>query len=97
MMNQRPARKNTVSTCRSCETKECDVNVMKSEKWVKEVCHTMTNEVHGVGWCSDTEEIIGMWILAYSVSLCGEVGVKVCRWKQGKKVIVVRDTFRLTR
>jgi hypothetical protein len=55
----------------------------------------MTNEVHGVGWCLDTEKIMGMWILAYSVSLCGEVGVRMCRWKQGRKVIVVRDTFRL--
>ena len=47
-------------------------NVMKSEiESVSGVRHTMTNEVHGVGWCSDTEEIMGMWILAYSVSLCG--------------------------
>ena len=26
------------------------------------------NENHVVGWCSDTEAMIGMWILAYPVS-----------------------------
>lgn len=32
------------------------------------ICKSKKNENHVVGWCSDTEAIIGMWIFAYPVS-----------------------------
>jgi hypothetical protein len=29
------------------------------------MCRSKKNDVHVVGWCSDTLAMIGMWILAY--------------------------------
>ena len=30
----------------------------------RRLLHTIKKDVHVVGWCSDTEAIMGMWILA---------------------------------
>ena len=38
------------------------------------MCRSKKNEVHVVGWCSDTLAMIGMWILAYLQVHCSGFG-----------------------
>jgi len=37
-------------------------------KVVTRMCRSKKKENQVVGWCSDTDAMIGMWILAYPVS-----------------------------
>ena len=37
------------------------------------MCRSKKNDVHVVGWCSDTLAMIGMWILAYLQVDCGGI------------------------
>ena len=51
---------NTLSSVRCFMTNHIPAGNMQTS-----MCRSKKNEVHVVGWCSDTLAIIGMWILAY--------------------------------